>query len=856
MAAFDKIESGIPQFDTAIDYIRLGDNVVWLVDTIDTFLKFALPYVDQAVKDHRNLIYIRFAEHAPFLTTGDNLKIYEVNPEERFELFTVKIHEIIEREGRDAFYLFDCLSELQVAWSTDLMMGNFFRVTCPYLFELDTVAFFPILRGHHSFDAIAKIRDTTQLLFDAFDGGEQVYVQPLKVWNRFLPTMFMPHAYIVESGVFHPLTEGVEASDFYSMQQKMQQDAVGTEIDSWDRFFARAKQHLQEGCFTQEEKRFICNEIITRDEHLRPLVEKYFTPEDYLAVRSRMVGTGMIGGKSCGMLLSRKIVEHELPDCRDLLEAHDSYFIGSDVFYSYLVENNCWRLRVQQRTPEHYYSLAPVLQKRMEEGIFPGYIRQQFVRLLDSFGQTPIIVRSSSILEDGFGNAFAGKYESVFCPNVGPLEERLERFEQAVRIVYASTMNLSVLEYRKQRGMEQKDEQMALLVQRVSGSYLGQYFMPSAAGVGFSFSTYRFVENMDSSKGMLRLVMGLGTKAVDRTVGDYPRLVSLDDPSRVIRSDSIYRHKFSQHYIEVLDLQERCMKEMGFEKVLPMVSPAVVKNVLNHDWETETLFRERGEYRTIYYVGFDGLLKNEKFVGAMKNILRKLQEIYQYPVDIEYTINIGNDGDFRINLLQCRPLQTYNASKKIAFPDTVDNTHTLFHVEGTSMGNSRTEKVGLIVYVDPKGYYNLPYKEKPYVANIIGKINQRYSDIKTQKVLITPGRIGTSSPELGVPVSFGQISNFQTVCEMSYSKAGYMPELSYGSHMFQDLVEASILYVAIMENHHTKVLQSELLDLYSTDIFQELFPEEEELNGIIRVYPMTDSMLYHDYQQEKTLLLL
>ena len=148
MAAFEKIKSGIEQMDAALDYIRLGDNVVWQVDTIDTFLKFALPYVQQAVRDRRNLIYIRFAEHPAFLEEGPGVKVYRVDPEERFELFTVKIHEIIAREGRDAFYLFDCLSDLQVAWSTDLMMGHFFRVTCPYLFELDTVAFFPILRGH------------------------------------------------------------------------------------------------------------------------------------------------------------------------------------------------------------------------------------------------------------------------------------------------------------------------------------------------------------------------------------------------------------------------------------------------------------------------------------------------------------------------------------------------------------------------------------------------------------------------------------------------------------------------------------------------------------------------------------
>lgn len=855
MAAFDRVLSGIPQLDTALDNIRLGDNVVWQVDSIETFLVFAMPYVKQAIADRRNLIYIRFASHPAFIEPQEGVKIYELDPNERFELFTVKLHEIIGKEGVDAFYLFDCLSDLQVAWSTDLMMGNFFRVTCPYLFELDTVAFFPILRGHHSNAAINKIRNTTQLLFDAFNGGDRIYVQPLKVWNRHKATMFMPHGYFPESGTFSPLTDGVEAARFYQLQQDIQRDALGTEIDSWDRFFAGAVAKIENGEFSDADKRFVCNEIMTRDPHMRPMVEKYFTPQDYLAVRGRMVGTGMIGGKACGMLLARKIIENELPGAAELLEAHDSYFIGSDVYYSYLVENNCWRLRVAQHSDEQYYSLAPVLKEKIENGVFPDYIREQFIRLLDAFGQTPIIVRSSSLLEDGFGNAFAGKYESVFCPNCGPLEERLESFEQAVRIVYASTMDASVLEYRRQRGMEKLDEQMALLVQRVSGSYLGEYYMPSAAGVGFSFSTYRFVENMDSSKGMLRLVMGLGTKAVDRTQGDYPRLVSLDKPSRVIRSDCVYRHKNSQHYIDVIDLQELRLKEMPFEKIVPLISNSVKYGILNHDYEAENAYRDRGQYREVFYIGFDRLLTNELFVNTMRDILAKLQEIYSYPVDIEYTINIGPKGGFMINLLQCRPLQTYNSGSNVEIPENPGTENNLFYVEGSSMGGSRDEKASLIAYVDPQGYYSLPYKTKPAVANIIEKINRLMPELEGSRILMTPGRIGTSSPELGVPVSFAQISNFRTICEIAYSKAGYQPELSYGSHMFQDLVEADIMYTAIFENSHTKFFNPEVLN-GQKDIFPELFPEDEYLHGTMRLYIPENARIMNDYKTGRALLSL
>ena len=102
----------------------------------------------------------------------------------------------------------------------------------------------------------------------------------------------------------------------------------------------------------------------------------------------------------------------------------------------------------------------------MLKGTFPEFILEQFVEMLDYFGQSPIIVRSSSLLEDNFGNAFSGKYESVFCANQGTRSERLEAFLSAVRRVYASTMSRDALMYRADRGLLDSDEQMALLVQQ------------------------------------------------------------------------------------------------------------------------------------------------------------------------------------------------------------------------------------------------------------------------------------------------------------------------------------------------------------------------------------------------------
>ncbi|MBC8062714.1 MAG: phosphoenolpyruvate synthase, partial [Clostridiaceae bacterium] len=218
MAAFEKIKSGLNGLDIALHNIRLGDNVVWQLSSIEEYSFFVKPFVAQAIADKRNIIYIRFAEHLPIVPNQPGLKRVYLDPNIGFESFTVKVNEIISNEGIDSFYVFDCLSELQVEWGTDLMMGNFFTVTCPYLFELDTVAYFGILRNRHSFDTIARIRDTTQLLIDVYGSGDEMYVHPLKVWNRYSQSMFLAHKFKGKNGEeLEPLTDGISASKFYSL---------------------------------------------------------------------------------------------------------------------------------------------------------------------------------------------------------------------------------------------------------------------------------------------------------------------------------------------------------------------------------------------------------------------------------------------------------------------------------------------------------------------------------------------------------------------------------------------------------------------------------------------------------------
>ena len=876
MAAFDRVKSGIPGLDKALDNIRLGDNVVWNVTNLNEFSYFVNPYVKQAKKDNRNLIYIRFATHPPLIEMTeedlillkkeennpdtefcmierDGIKIYMVNPYNQFETFTLEVHRIIEKEGFDAFYVFDCLSDLQAVWSTDLMMGNFFKVTCPFLFDLDTVAFFPIIRGRNSYDAIAKIRETTQLFLNVYSNSpEEVYVTPLKVWNRYSQTMFLGHKFNPQTGFVKVLQDGQEVSKYYkTINSNKYQD--GRTLDSWERYMIEVRRKHDEGENIADECDKICELMMTKDEKMLSKIKEYFTFEDYITIYDRRVGSGLVGGKTCGMLLARKIIEKNCPDIyNDIFEPDDSFYIGTDLFYTYIVSNDLWDLRVKQRTKEGYYKYGKELEEALKNGVFSDEIKKEFIHILDYFGQNPIIVRSSSFLEDGYGNAFAGKYESVFCVNRGSLEERLAAFEEAVKIVYSSTMNISALEYRKLNDLDDTDEQMGLLVQRVSGSYHGDYLFPTAAGVGFSYSPYSPLPNMDNSKGMLRLVMGLGTKAVDRTKKDYPRIVNLDKPEVTMTKDIKEKHRYSQHYLDVIDLKNISLHDIPIDEGLDVI-PRYSKNVMvEHDREAERMFRDRGQPREIVFVNCEGIVKNHEFIDVMKRILNTLETAYDYPVDIEYTVNVGEDKSFNINLLQCRPLQVSVNNEAIEMPE---NQNVFFHIKESSMGMSRKSEIDIICYVDPHKYYEYPYAQKSSLSRIISDVNTYCKNNDKTALLIVPGRIGTSSPELGIPVVFADISHFTAILEEAYSDVGYMPELSFGSHMFQDLVEAEIYYGALFENEKRIEFNRDMIFDYP-NILNDINPNlNDEIYDMIQVidFDKDKAELYHDMNKDETM---
>jgi len=847
MGLYDKVSTGLSGFDRVIDHLRFGDNVVWQVDSVSDYKEMVEHFSESAREGNIRLVYIRYADHEPLLDSERDFKTYIIDARKGFESFATEIHNIIKGEGKRVFYVFDCLTDLLKYWHSDLMIGNFFKATCPYLYELDTVAYFAIKRNYHTYSTIAGIRETTQLLLDLYQIKDKTYIHPLKVWQRYSPTMFFPH--LIQGGEAVCITSSSDASELFNSISRGEM-----RLDHWNTVFNDAKKALGYSKRRQEAvKRRLMRMIIGSDSRMFQLCDRYFTLKDILDIASREIGTGFIGDKSVGMLLARKILEVEGGGLFDpYMEPHDSFYIGSDVFYTYIVQNGWWTLRTSQKTPEGYYKYAKELKEKLLHGVFPKDIQEQFVHMLEYFGQSPIIIRSSSLLEDNFGNAFAGKYESVFCVNQGTPQERYEAFEQAVRIVYASTMNEDALNYRMNRGLAQRDEQMANLVQRVSGDRYGDYFFPHIAGVGNSSNLYVWDESIDMNAGMLRLVFGLGTRAVDRTDGDYVKVVCLDDPLRMPPMNYEDRKKFSQHRLDLLSLADNALESKDLDHVLSLPLKTDKYLFISPDYAAEVRMRELGykDVKTPYTLDFRKLFTDTKFASIMREMLAMLSKAYDYPVDIEFTANFNKDTGFKINLLQCRPLQTKGLGKPVKIPELEDEKDCFFSSVGNFMGGSVRLPIEYVVYVDANAYLKLSEQGKYEVARQIGLINKEMKD--KNAMLVGPGRWGSTTPSLGIPVHFSELCNMKVLCEYSSKKDGFMPELSYGSHFFQDIVESEIFYVAIFDGYRDVVFNPDRI-LREENLLTTILPDSGRFIDVIHIANTSGMEVYSDIVSQKLL---
>jgi len=566
----------------------------------------------------------------------------------------------------------------------------------------------------------------------------------------------------------------------------------------------------------------------------------YFDAHDFHDLMQNVIFSGeshgKLGGKSAGVCLAARVLqansaEHEV--LRDV-KVPKTWYITSDVVLDFMHFNNFDGVVEQKYKDINQVRMEyPHIRQSFKAGHFPAEIINGLSMALDDFGDCPLIVRSSSLLEDRLGAAFSGKYKSLFLANQGSKGERLEALMMAIAEVYASVFGPDPIEYRLERGLIDFGEEMGIMIQEVVGTRVGAYYLPTFAGVAFSNNEFRWSPRIRRDDGLIRLVPGLGTRAVDRLSDDYPILIAPGQPGLRVNISPDEMVRYSPKKIDVINLETNRFETVDLDRFfaewghrIPGFENVVSVYANGHLQAPMGLALDGGEGG--YIATFAGLSGNTRFVEQVKSILDTLKEKLGSPVDIEF----ASDGT-HFYLLQCRP-QSYAAEDKPApIPRDVPQDRVLFSAK-RYVTNGSLQNLSHIVYVDPAGYAALEDNaDLLRVGRAVGRLNKLLP--KQQFVLIGPGRWGSRGDiKLGVNVTYSDINNTAALVEVARQKGSYVPDLSFGTHFFQDLVEANIRYLPLYPDDDD-VLFNERFLLGAPNILPELLPEFADMAGVVRL---------------------
>ena len=551
-------------------------------------------------------------------------------------------------------------------------------------------------------------------------------------------------------------------------------------------------------------------------------------------------GTGKLGGKSSGVLLAEKIIKEEMKkdDVLKDIAFPKSWYLTSDSILSFIHYNDLDEVsHVKYLDPIEIRQEQPFLEQIFKHSSFPYEIVEGLRRIIRDFKDRPIIVRSSSLLEDNFGYAFSGKYKSLFVPNLGTEEERLHALMDAIAEVYASTFSPDPIEYRRERGLLDFNEEMGILIQEVVGTQVGPYFMPTYAGVAFSRNEFRWSPRISREDGMIRIVPGLGTRAVDRMGNDYPILISPKRPSLQVNPLVEERIKYSPRFMDLINLETGMIETVDAVKFFrkyadefPKLSDIISIHESGRLTPPNVLFNPE---KADMVVTFANLFEKSDFLEKIKRILSLLEEKISTPVDVEFACDGKN-----LYILQCRPQSQSRGIERKPVPKDIPEDRKLFSTK-KYVTTGQIENIEYIVYVIPEEYTNLTKREQMQkVAKIISELNAKLP--KRKFILMGPGRWGSKGDiKLGVPVRYGDINNTSMILEIAKEKGGYIPELSFGTHFFQDLVESNIRYLPLYPDQGEDLFNEKLL-LESDNKLSDVLPSYKNFEDVVRVVKVSE----------------
>lgn len=571
--------------------------------------------------------------------------------------------------------------------------------------------------------------------------------------------------------------------------------------------------------------------------------KRYLGLADFEALLENVVlptdSHGKLGGKGSGLFLAQRIIEQGSSDTKHSecgqVKVPRTWYLATDAQMRFIEHNDLQDVLEQKyRDVDEVRDQYPNIVQMFKHATFPPEIVHGLSAVLDDLGKVPLVVRSSSLLEDSYGTAFSGKYKSLFLPNQGTKRERLSSMLDAIAEIYASVFGPDPIAYRRERDLTDMHEEMGILIQEVVGRRVGPYFFPAFAGVAFSNNEFRWSPRIERDDGLVRIVPGLGTRAVDRVGDDYPVLLVPSKPQLRANTSVDEIVRYAPHYLDALNLETRRFETVEIDKLLAEHGDELpwLDRVFSVFEPPDTLRRASNMLcdprKDKLVVTFDGLVAKTSFVQHLRAILDLLEHALETPVDIEFAC----DGE-ALYLLQCRPQSYAVESAPAPIPTDVAEERIVFSAR-KHISNGSLPPITHLVYVEPERYGALATRDEMLaVGRAVGELNKLLP--KRQFILLGPGRWGSRGDiKLGVAVTYADICNTAMLIEIARKKGNYVPDLSFGTHFFQDLVESQIRYLPLYPDDEGIIFNERFL-LGSPNVLTELLPAQAALADVLRV---------------------
>ncbi len=503
------------------------------------------------------------------------------------------------------------------------------------------------------------------------------------------------------------------------------------------------------------------------------------------------IGTGSFGGKARGIAFLANIMAHYIPDSlfsNVQLSIPRSIVLATDVFDSFVKQNNLLELDFSalsdERIASHFISAslpATII------GDLRAFIRKT---------RKPLIVRSSSLLEDSMLQPFAGIYTSMLLPNESwETDLRFREVCNAIKYVYASTFFEKARTYIQSKGKTISDEKMAVLLQEVAGTGHEQFFYPAISGVAKSYNYYAS-GSCRPEDGIVYLALGLGKAIVDGGSSycfcpSRPKTPLFGTPKDFMKyaQQRFYALRLTPSYRVLHRNEDTALESLE-------ITAAQRHDVLEHIASTYIPADDQ-LYPGLYEGGapvidFGPIIQYEEIpLAKILQLLLKVGEItLGYPVEIEFALTFQEDNahPHELTILQIRSMIPPEKSAEVSL-DTVASEHVLCY-SNNALGNGIIKGIKHIVYIK-SSTFDMKYSQR--AVSQIRTINKKLMSTNTPYLLIGPGRWGSADPWLGIPIVWSDIAGVKVIIETPYHERIIEP--SQGSHFFHDMVSSQVGYL-------------------------------------------------------------